>query len=419
MQKQYLDICGCCVSRDTIEFSNDQQLGVSRFIHFSSPLALATDSVLDKDFVHEDELQGETQFLKRCIVTDWLKTAFEQLKATSSKWLLMDIGHIRYDLGKLTRKSDGASSYITYSREAKEDVDTFFGKEAHPEYLFEVIHHLSIPDNQLTELLKSFSDRILNIYKPENIILLETYLCEYYLDETEKLCVFESSNISEKIFFQKCHQMLKEMLAGCRVIKFPSAVMANERHKWNKYPLHYVYDYYIYAYEAVRKIVIEGASDKELEEFYREYEMFFDRKFRAALTNLSQDSKRLATLQGMLKADCSINAPKIKYGGMSGNSFYDCLEQRLFVAGWLLPRYAYDEVRCYSNGEFLGKARLNVERKDVEQHYKYYVDAVHSGFVLECLGVSALPEKITIQALRDGEIVFQKNYDIAVKNSNS
>ena len=60
-------------------------------------------------------------------------------------------------------------------------------------------------------------------------------------------------------------------------------------------------------------------------------------------------------------------------GGVSLNGcVYYADKNELKLRGWFLPRKAYDSIEVYYNNEFIGKAELDIERKDVIRNFPQY-----------------------------------------------
>ena len=60
-------------------------------------------------------------------------------------------------------------------------------------------------------------------------------------------------------------------------------------------------------------------------------------------------------------------------GGISNNGIIYCRETNtLKVRGWFLPRKEYDSIEVYYNNELIGKAELDLERKDVTRKFPQF-----------------------------------------------
>lgn len=60
-------------------------------------------------------------------------------------------------------------------------------------------------------------------------------------------------------------------------------------------------------------------------------------------------------------------------GGISNNGIIYCREMKtLKVRGWFLPRKEYDSIEVYYNNELIGKAELDLERKDVIRNFPQF-----------------------------------------------
>lgn len=71
------------------------------------------------------------------------------------------------------------------------------------------------------------------------------------------------------------------------------------------------------------------------------------------------------------------------HGGISASSsFYNAFSNKLYVAGWLLPSRAYDEIEIYFNDVFLGNAERYIPREDVLRDHPEYKE-LRCGFSFE------------------------------------
>lgn len=101
-------------------------------------------------------------------------------------------------------------------------------------------------------------DRVLKVYRPEQIIFNEPHSCKDYITRDGKLVNF-ADEIVEKAqkrnaLFEKVYAVCRRKFAGCHVIKMPEGVFCDEAHRWIIMPLHYFYPYYEYVSRSIEVI---------------------------------------------------------------------------------------------------------------------------------------------------------------------
>lgn len=94
----------------------------------------------------------------------------------------------------------------------------------------------SFSDEDWNDFLQLFLDRILKIYRPEQIIFHEYYCVSKYISKDGEICSYKPERLIQRkqqnALLKKLNQMAKERLQGCHVITMPEGVLANARHKW-------------------------------------------------------------------------------------------------------------------------------------------------------------------------------------------
>ena len=405
-------VCGCCVSRDTIAFAESKNIQTGCFIHFNSPLSLACDNVLDDLAVKQDDLINCSPFLKRVFHADWFKESFSLLKSANCKWCVIDIGHIRYDLGEITRKSDNAKSYITFSREASENIEKVLLPALGDRYSFQKKPILELSDPELRRLLESYCEKLLEIYSPENIILQEISLCELYKDANGGINVFEHSFYKVNNFINKCHRIIRSKIPECKVIPFPQYVLCDEEHVWGSYCLHYEQLYYKYAYECLEKIIENGFTNDNIHDLCDKYCEIFNEKFRSSVSHGYMKQKLVDDINNMIMPVAAVEK-SIEKGGISGSSYFNRETHELCVRGWYLPVDAYDRIVIKADGQYIGEAKIGVERCDVELNNRFYKNSRNSGFEISAIVPTIQKiDNITVTAVKSDKMVKQQDYRV-------
>lgn len=225
-------ICGCCVSRDTIAFAENKNIQAGCFIHFNSPLSLACENILNNLDITQEDLINCTPFLGRVFYADWMKNSFKLLTDAHAEWCVIDMGHIRYDLLEIIRKSDGCKTYITYSREATENIEKVLMPALGEAFSAKKKSAIELSDNELNDFFGRFCEKLLRIFAPDKIILQEIYLCEFWKDSNGYVNAFDQNFLHINAFMTKCHKIIKRIIPQCKIIPFPKFVLCDQNHIW-------------------------------------------------------------------------------------------------------------------------------------------------------------------------------------------
>ncbi len=242
------NIFGGCVSRDL--FPEDTEYVVNQYVSFSSPMSVWKPK--GSHTVNMDELgclPFGKKFVRRCFMLDSNKEGFDYLTAKDSDWLILDFADLRLDLIKY-----GGDNYTTITdlviKNPKEFTANFGEYER-------------IPFPTVEEGLKCiewFGKEILKRYPAEKIILHEYYMCETYLARDGSVKKFDNLEHIRKVnkLLKAVNTRFYEMCGKkCFRITMPDGMVADEKHRWQLYPMHYLQEYYDFAYDAMNLIVNE------------------------------------------------------------------------------------------------------------------------------------------------------------------
>lgn len=240
------NIFGACVSRDL--FPKDCPYEIRQYVSFSSPLSVYQNKG-DRILTEEDlaGVEHGSAFSKRCLLLDHNKTGLAYLFQKPSDYLLVDFTDIRLPI-----LCYGNNNYLTRTNlilNNREYFDRLFGSYRS--------HVVTKPEEAL-ECVKWLGSQILMHYAPERIILNRYDMAEQYLATDGTLQSYSYIKHIRRVngILKGMNDCFEEMCGGrCHVIEMPEGMIADEKHHWGNYPLHYVRDYYAYAYEALQHIL--------------------------------------------------------------------------------------------------------------------------------------------------------------------
>lgn len=261
-QKTTVSIFGACVSRDLFAMQRPETYEVQQYVSFVSPLSAVMTPPINGIQLNPDKIEPgrESVFSRRNLALDCNKQVFSYLEQKPSEWLMLDLADARFSIAQYPKS--GASFSIS---------NTFLWHQEELNKLFQekFVKKLctSFSDEDWNDFLQLFLDRILEIYRPEQIIFHEYYCVSEYLSKDGEICSYKPERLIQRkqqnALLKKLNQMAKERLQGCHVITMPEGVLANARHKWGNHPLHYVDLYYEYAARALDVITAKKSLEQE------------------------------------------------------------------------------------------------------------------------------------------------------------
>lgn len=200
---------------------------------------------------------NKSNFYKRNLRLDIEKGVFDFLFGEKSDYLFMDIASCRYDLYYFPQSNTYASKSNIY--------DEIFTSGEILEGCYQ-INTDTIPDDVCYNLLDKYIDTLLKEYRPENIILFDIKASPKRLTKNKLIALREQDlSIKANRRIEKAYNYVKQKLPGCHIIEFPNGVVADEQHIWGPSVLHYVKEYYEYAYNAIKIIFSKLPLEAEKE----------------------------------------------------------------------------------------------------------------------------------------------------------
>ena len=243
-----LNIIGTCILRDIFNYNKDENIAVKKFVQSVSPYAAISQGNLIKNqdlFNRKLDEFNTSKFYKRNVKLDIEKSVFDFLFGERADYLFMDMACCRFDLYFFPKSNAYASKNYIYNEIFTNGV---------LEECYEV-NTDTIPEDILNNLLDKYIDNILKEYHPEDIVLFEIKAIPKTLTQNKNIMLREQdwSNKSNRRI-EKAYKYVKQKLLGCHIIEFPNGVLTDEQHIWGPGVLHYVKEYYEYAYNALKII---------------------------------------------------------------------------------------------------------------------------------------------------------------------
>ena len=291
----HISILGTGCLRDIFSFNRDKGgYEIDAFVQNGNPLSLVMASPLLKepDERYDEIFSGQTKFYRRCARQDAEKNVFEYLMENRSDWLLLDFAELRWDLYVTDR---GGGTY-RHPKEIQQLQEEGYLEE------FRLVPTASLGFEKICSGIDLFLARLLKIYPEDRIILADVRGANRMVNlKTGRSGYFEQQDINKiNPLTEQIFKYAASRLKNCHCIPFPDNTPANFHHKWGRDPLHYVQEYYDYAFEAMNLITQGGCSRAEEREKISILKEAYNAKIKEQYADydrnkIAQLSKELAT----------------------------------------------------------------------------------------------------------------------------
>lgn len=249
-----IDIWGSCVSRDTLMIGgNDKNVTIKHYFEGCSFPLQFTQHICPDVKMEDYEGLTEHNFKKRNACVDVNKNIPSILDNSESEWLILDTRSFGYGIVKAKCGNDGYELFT--KREAFIRLQPLIQKKIIKERT-----ELSVYDADIKDAIDKFIDWCQKRYG-NKIVLIEVIESELLLDydgsigrnhKTKEHQFMENETLFTKMFVNK---------TKCHVIRAPPLLMCDYHHKWGWSSVHYVEEYYQYAYNALMAILYSQDSD--------------------------------------------------------------------------------------------------------------------------------------------------------------
>lgn len=296
-------VIGSCVCRDLFEKDNGENYLFKTDIRFSSPISMLSNPVKFakagfEDFPKKVKVVG-TNWYKKNLINDINKTAFDALKEKHGEYLILDFAESRIPLVKIRWKGKNEELIVTHSVTFKGHYDCNLSKNVFKNTSLEIVNPMSYDDNFWKKTIKSFSEKILELFDEDKIILIKNMPAKYYVDIKGCLHPYSSANHFYEIctcdlLINKLNEYFVQNCPRCKIIDIPNNCVGVQNHKWGNHPFHFSNSYYEYLFRCVNKIILNN-EPLTIGDLYNYYSSVFntellEAKTVAATKNFALDS---------------------------------------------------------------------------------------------------------------------------------
>ncbi len=260
------NILGVCTSRDIFSRTNSKdKYEVYKYTFRFSPLFVFEGGVdiTYKEFIDIISEQGiaASNFVKRSFYLEITRRVFKFISEKKSDYLLLDMSMQR---SSCFMTEDGKFYYQT-----KKNIEMYNAlvKKLHISPIVkENIKFNSFDKEECIARLKKYAEKILEIYKPSQIILCNHLNSQLVNKKGRYIRIFNNIRaINEKNdYIDFCFNVMKNYLFGCHVIDYLKNSVADAEHPLGLSPLHYTNLYYEYHIECIDLITKKIPLNEEL-----------------------------------------------------------------------------------------------------------------------------------------------------------
>lgn len=318
--EKHLTIIGSCISRDTFDIvktldeyepENETNYVVDRYIQrvsLFSAMSKCTDKEIADKILAESESSTCPNFFKKMLRLDVTKDWYNYVKPANSEWLVMDLANNRSKLyeynGSLYSVNliNAVQPLRPDRKESDELTKLSNGKLVEP---------LDLDPNVIKQMITDWVNDVLTLFPQERIIITNIESVSIYLDVTtgriespNHYTDYSAKRMME--YLRICYEHIYKLLPNAHYIDLPITLIGNTRHKWGKYPLHYVDEVYAYLYRATDYIITANPSKEEerayLETLRERYSKIIFKKYTAMMQNTLQREKNILSLSELAKS---------------------------------------------------------------------------------------------------------------------
>ena len=259
----------------------------TRAVGFINWYSLYSKPLQDDDVYKCIENIQMSQYNIRNLKCDLEKNALNYLLEEKANYLLLDPNDCRMQLG-----IRGKESVYTIST-----AGGGLYKQISKLENWKRLTASDIPFDEYVKAIKMVCERIKEVYKSEEIILHIHKIVDVYTDGKIIGRLNNDKDPARKRSVQellnKIYDVIRQEFAGCHVIEFPDYVLADSRHKYGLYGLHYHDLYYEYGKKAIQTICEKHPDEQMLLSYLRDK---YSLKFRL-LRNEIENKYRFSLME--------------------------------------------------------------------------------------------------------------------------
>jgi len=250
----FVDIWGCCVSRDIFSMNQDRGYNIGYYVGGHSYVPQFSSHEVDD--ISPLEMDGKSpNFLKKSMCNEYNKRILDGLRSTRSNWIIVDLRSTTYRHYRVTFEDGKSETFSAHTDEFLNLVVDALNKKGKPYRMEEVPFSMDLCLERMDLLVEFLKERYGN-----NIILVETFESTYRMTQSGEIIEweFESRELNSKVM-RLNNEFIKK--TGCYYIKCPFNVIADDFHRWGVTRVHYVMEYYRYALDVVDYIIKQSDPD--------------------------------------------------------------------------------------------------------------------------------------------------------------
>ena len=290
-----ITIYGSCVSREPFnqKILKNSNIKIDNYFQRNNIISLFTPKLS----IDESLIFGTSNFVKRMTYYDLNKKTVEIIKNKHSDFIIIDFTELRF--GIINVEFENIKTKMTNSDSSKNTLENL---KSFPEYKNLKLTYDEVPYwysyNTLNGYIDKFVEFIISLYKPENIILVETLNCIQYINDNNLFNEFDNIEnlVKENYIMKQVSDLFYEKLnKKCYRIQIPYDVTANKNHWLGFSPLHYEDSCYEYIANCFCKIIMENGNQSDLDNLYEKYydELKIEKRKVKIRTSIANQNKKL------------------------------------------------------------------------------------------------------------------------------
>ncbi len=244
----FVDIWGCCVSRDIFSMNQDRGYNIGYYVGGHSYVPQFSKHEVD-DILPSEMSGNSPNFLKKSMCNEYNKHILEGLRSTKSEWIIVDLRSATYSHYRVSFEDGGQETFSAHTEEFLKLVKSALDSKGKKYELEELPFSMDLCLERMDLLVDFLKERY-----GRNIILVETFESIYRIREDGEVAVWdgEARELNSKVM-KLNNEFIKR--TGCYYIKCPFTVLSDDFHRWGATRVHYVIEYYRYALDVIDYIV--------------------------------------------------------------------------------------------------------------------------------------------------------------------
>ena len=274
-------IAGCCVSRDFFNYDRMKNYEVLKFMQLN-PISLQNAKEEGIDILPDfHKIIWKSNFIKHCAECALKNCLITSVLAPKGEILVLDLAEER--IPKTIIEFRG-KQVVVAKHSFCESMFDLMGKGDYLDAHVKDIRFNAMPWDEVVLNYNNFVDKILSQYKEENIVIIEIFMSERFIDKDYNIVGYDENNsgFSQKYiadvnsYLEKCYQLLYALLPKAKKIRIPKGILTTYYHRWGGTPLHFItktYEYLIKCMDILTGISYENTCDSLYEELKMKNEM--------------------------------------------------------------------------------------------------------------------------------------------------